>query len=810
MVMVLILVAVLTIVPFVIAHDVDTEYPLLTSELHFQQAQVAAEAGVQHYRNLLDNIPNYWQYSSTNLPPSNETDTALAANGWNSVASNSDESYHYIPNTNCILTTDCAGSSDSGDMVLTVTGRAGTTGYYSYYSVVATFNLSGLLNDSYYSDYELLDPLVPNEYPTATYTDCTAWGSGKCTASTTVTVSETQILVPAADDYSTMNIPVASMDDSLFMELCGYESYQENGYISNGATDGAGSISDPNGPTYNGTTPYYGPFYGATPITAGSFTLPAGTSYNPTDSLPAIGGSNQDQALKFTDPCTEPFNFKGGENFSATVYTNDQLYTDTESDGDPTFLGVPPLDSGARNNPNLTYAWNWPGSASKVVNGVTEYYPKGWIDTAGGDPTDLTYASVTGGLQTLPQFDSSLKAYADGEDGNGCLFTGPTMIEFVKPAAAGGPSTMNVWSPLTQSNSAYVNSTTYTSTANCGTYSPSSPWQTGVALPPDGVIYVQSVPSNTQDANYASSAAPSGSLSSSCPTTTSGWTAANPFLLPCADYDVIQGTPPVANECLDPYTPLWSSTWLATPAASQCPAGNIGEGDAIIEGELSGQITLASDANVLISRDVTYACADGTGGASETIPAACSSTTQSSDNILGVAANDDIVVSHPTDQSGNGSPGWVSSAPISCGTQDGTTLTAAISSGASAATLNSYVAPTCDMQNPIADMAAVALGGSVGVESYDQTDAFYSNGSTSGGGFYLNGTDISFFRGPFGTFNNTATVTGYEKELSYDTRLGYITPPFFLGAISSIWDLTSTVVCGTQNAYATGSCTQVK
>ena len=75
------------------------------------------------------------------------------------------------------------------------------------------------------------------------------------------------------------------------------------------------------------------------------------------------------------------------------------------------------------------------------------------------------------------------------------------MIEFVKPAG-GGNSTMNVWSPLTRSNSAIVNGTTYTSTSNCGTYSPSSPWQTGVALPTDGVIYVQSVPSLTTDPNY--------------------------------------------------------------------------------------------------------------------------------------------------------------------------------------------------------------------------------------------------------------------------------------------------------------------
>lgn len=833
MILVLILLAIVTLVPLLIAHDVDNDLPLVESEIHSQQAQVAAEAGVQHYRNLLDNIANYWQYSATDLPPTSETDLALEttngqANGppvWSPVVSGSDESYHYVPDTNCILTNDCdsSGNPDNGDVVLTVTGRAGNKNDYSYASLTATFRLSGILNDSYYSEYELLDPQVPDAYPTASYTDCTAWnGNGTCKSSTNVTVSETQISVPLADSYSsTTAMPITSLDRSLFTELCGYHTYDVNGYISNGSTDGAGTYSDPDSPhdTYNTTTPYYGPFFGSEPLNTGSFTLPANTSYNPTDSLPdSPKGANQDQALTFNSPCNAPFNFKAGENFSSTVYTNDQIYTDT-SGGNPTFGGTPPLDSGAKNPAgNPTYAWPWPGSASEVVGHTTVYYPKGWIDTNGGDPTTVNYGAVGSADQVLPEFDSSIEAYADGQSGNGCLFTGPTMIEFVKPAAAGGPSTMNVWSPLTRANAAQETvlgvPTVFTSTSNCGTYSPSSPWQKGVALPADGVIYVQSLPSNVNDPNYWSTTAPSGALSS-CPTTTTAWNAASPPLLPCADYDVVEGTPPVPNSCLNPDTPVWSSSWAASPAANQCPAGTIGEGDVIIEGELRGQITLATDSSVLISRDVTYACADTSGTASETLSSACNSSTTSNDDILGIAANSDVVLSHPTDDNSNPnglgpSPGWVTSAPGSCLTQDGTTLTAAISSSASAATLNSYITPTCDIKNPIADMAVVALGGSLGVENYNQEDAFYSGGTTSGGGFYLNGTDISFFRGPFGTFGGSGqNITGYNKELTYDTRLGYMTPPYYLGAVSTVWNLTGVVVCGQGNATVSGVCTQV-
>src|SRR6202041_2043628 len=78
----------------------------------------------------------------------------------------------------------------------------------------------------------------------------------------------------------------------------------------------------------------------------------------------------------------------------------------------------------------------------------------------------------------------------DGQTGNGCLFTGPTMIELV----SGG--TMNVWSPLTKNTEPDGNPTA------CGKFTPQSPWQTGLSLPSDGVIFVQSVPGSPTDPNY--------------------------------------------------------------------------------------------------------------------------------------------------------------------------------------------------------------------------------------------------------------------------------------------------------------------
>jgi len=381
MLLVLAVIAILTLFPLIIANEVNSEFPLLSHEVQTQQAQAAAEAGIQHYRNLLDNVPNYWSYSATNLPqnatPPLPADPAFT--GWNTVTAGSNQAYHYIPNTSCILSSNCITGPNNGDVVLTVTGRAGSHGRYSYESLTATFKLSGILNDAYYSEYELLDPNVPGSYPTATY--CTINpGFGGCPGADTVTVSETAIY--PTGNYSQMVIPIASLNNSLFMDLCGYHTFEPNAYI-----DSLDSISGPGG-VYSSSHPYYGPFgvYDASNLNSSSFTLAAGASGNPTN------GTSHQQSLTFNAPCNQGFNFKAGESFNGTVYTNDQIYTDT-SGGSPAFNGTPPIDTGAKNNLNYCYLWDWPGSATRGSGASTCYYPQGWIETAGGAPTGLSYAN---------------------------------------------------------------------------------------------------------------------------------------------------------------------------------------------------------------------------------------------------------------------------------------------------------------------------------------------------------------------------------------------------------------------------------
>ena len=89
-------------------------------------------------------------------------DTAL--NGWKQIGS-TDESFHYVPDPSR-LALQTGGSA--GQMLLEVTGRAGVRGAYAYRTLLVSFKLSGILTDSYYSEYELSDPNEPGVLPNVT------------------------------------------------------------------------------------------------------------------------------------------------------------------------------------------------------------------------------------------------------------------------------------------------------------------------------------------------------------------------------------------------------------------------------------------------------------------------------------------------------------------------------------------------------------------------------------------------------------------------------------------------------------------
>jgi hypothetical protein len=301
---------------------------------------------------------------------------------------------------------------------------------------------------------------------------------------------------------------------------------------------------------------------------------------------------------------------------------------------------------------------------------------------------------------------------------------------------------MNVWSPLSENTEP---NPTAGSPANCGTFSPANPWQKGIPVPASnpsldqsGVIYVQSEQ-------------PSGTGCQNCS-----------YQTPPAVHTVDPSNLalPTGATCINPY-------YYNLPAnSSQCI-----EGDAIVEGELQGQVTLATSADIIVSRDLTYQCADGSGGATTVDPSsvtACNSASSSND-VLGLLANEDFLVAHPAGLDGN--------YDTPC-TDDGTETNPGISN---------VVPWSCQIDNVIVDGAVVTLNGSTYVPNFTQGPNL--------GGLYENGTNINYYPG----FNGVSGGAGYAQELSYDLRLSYLNPPHLLQATDTVWDVVGFVVCGTVN-----------
>jgi hypothetical protein len=726
LVIAILLVLLISILVPVIATQIRNEMAATNMSSSSEAALAAAEAGVQEYRNYLDNVPAYYAHNYG----SPGGDAALT--GWKQIGA-TDESFHYVPNPSR-LPLQTGGSA--GQMLLEVTGRAGVPGAYAYRTLLVSYKLSGILTDSYYSEYELPDPNQPGVLPSVTVTP--ASGSAAVLPMNQVQV---EYNYTNQNNVTTTYGPMALSD-----ALCKYHTFDENTFI-----DSLGTVVNPHATGGNlmasAFNPYYGPYYdtASTPLT---YTVPNTSGWpnaGATISISRAPGSQQ----WVTRPCSN-FGvgiYDGSVSFNGTAYTNDQFWLCSSG---PHFNGTPPLESGAPTLP-WSYRDNWQGAVQRVVGVNTYYLPQGWVDDfydgSCGSPTPnwggLPAAAELGQSQHLPSTTAGLISYADGTKTNGCLYTGPTMIEFVK----GG--TMNVWSPLSQKTEPNYSSGT---AASCGTFSPSTangqpgPWQTGIPVPSSnptlgqsGVIYVQSEQASGANSGYQTPPAVS--------TVDPGGLAL-----------------PAGATCINPY-------YYNLPANStQCT-----EGDAIVEGELQGQVTLASSADIIVSRDLTYECADGSGGATDVDPssvAACNSASSSND-VLGLLANEDFLIAHPVSGSNND--------PI-C-TDDGTEANPGISN---------VVPWSCDIDGTpagvVVDAAVVTLNGSTYVPNFTT--------GTGLGGLYENGTNINYYPG----FNGYPGGTrGYNQVLSYDTRLSYLNPPDLLQATDTVWNVVGFVVCGTIN-----------
>jgi hypothetical protein len=311
------------------------------------------------------------------------------------------------------------------------------------------------------------------------------------------------------------------------------------------------------------------------------------------------------------------------------VHTNDGLYVC----GAPQFHGD-----------TDTY-YNSPSSQS--VAGSTKFVGPGVVlnplNCTNTPVFDRLHDPASGADLAFPPANTAIRTQADGAvGGQGCLYTGPTTIVLHN---SGNTGLMDVTSAGTKSTN-----------TGCGP-------GTNLALPANGVVYVQTIPSSHSDPNY-----------SAC-------------------------------------------------TGSGC------NGDVNVSGTLAGQLTIAAQNDIIIKGDLVY----------HQYP--------SGTDVLGLIANNNVAVYHPVNSSG--------------------------------------VNQTGSLTNPTVDAAILALDHSFFVQNWTKGAAL--------GNLTVNGVITQEFRGAVGTFSGTppSIVTGYNKNYTYDTRLKYLSPPYFLSPTQSAWQRIS-------------------
>jgi hypothetical protein len=311
------------------------------------------------------------------------------------------------------------------------------------------------------------------------------------------------------------------------------------------------------------------------------------------------------------------------------VHTNDGLYVC----GSPQFHGD-----------TDTY-YNSP--AIQSVAGSTQFVGPGLVlnplGCANTPIFDRLHDPASGANLKFPPANTAIRTQADGAvGGQGCLYTGPTTITLHN---SGNTGLMDVVSAGTKSTN-----------AGCGP-------GTNLALPQNGVIYVQTVPSSHSDPNWGS----------------------------CT--------------------------------------GSACNGDANVSGTLAGQLTIASQNDIIIRNNLLY----------HQYPTGT--------DVLGLIANNNVAVYHPVNGSGVNQAGALT--------------------------------------NPTIDAAILALAHSFFVQNWSKGAAL--------GSLTINGVITQEFRGAVGTFSGSPPViqTGYNKSYTYDTRLKYLSPPYFLSPTQSAWQRIS-------------------
>ncbi len=102
------------------------------------------------------------------------------------------------------------------------------------------------------------------------------------------------------------------------------------------------------------------------------------------------------------------------------------------------------------------------------------------------------------------------------------------------------------------------------------------------------------------------------------------------------------------------------------------------------------------------------------------------------------------------------------------------------------------------LSNPIVNAAMLTLTHSFRVQNH-------GSGATLGT-LSIFGSLAQLYRGPVGTFSGNSAQSGYNKDYTYDGRLRYTSPPYFLDPVASAWGVKTWAECKPAEVPSATSC----
>jgi hypothetical protein len=374
---------------------------------------------------------------------------------------------------------------------------------------------------------------------------------------------------------------------------------------------------------------------------------------------------------------------------------------------------------------------------------------------SGTDPDFQSGAPVYGPPIGMPPTNSEMKKEVRNDLPSdvprpGCLYTGPTIVKFETVGSATKMRVISPWTRYTNVTGAAASASNpagATNPAICGipgTADGQLGGKDGALIDPldRNLIYVQAVPAfGAADANaptttgtpgtrFTCLSATSYKTNSNTVTVTipSGWQ----FAGAAATYRYPKGTGTTDSESV-PYTGRYVS---GSYKHYDCRAG-----DVYVEGQMSGQMTIAADNFVYVTNDLTYK--------------------DRATDVLGLVGNNAVFVYNPvriTGFSGSGTWTW----PNTGTTRAPNAWTALGSTG-----------------NREIDAAILSVGHTFQVQNYPYG---------ARGNLIIYGALAQKFRGTVGV--SSTPVMGYTKLYEYDTRFRNIAPPKFLTPTSTTYGVT--------------------